>query len=113
MLEEMGKQTRQAFRALGRATTDQKNAALLRLAERLEAESAPVLAANAQDVTAANQAGLAASLIDRLTLNPARPHGIAAELRQTVSLPDPVGETFDETVLPNGLKLYKQRVPLG
>jgi glutamate-5-semialdehyde dehydrogenase len=71
------------------------------------------LTANVQDVTAAEQAGLAASLIDRLTLNPDRLKGIAAELRQTISLTDPVGETFDETTLQNGLKLYKQRVPLG
>ncbi|HTX92636.1 MAG TPA: glutamate-5-semialdehyde dehydrogenase, partial [Anaerolineales bacterium] len=54
-----------------------------------------------------------AALIDRLTLNPSRLEGIAAELRQTIGLPDPVGERFDEGVLPNGLKIRKQRVPLG
>ncbi len=52
-------------------------------------------------------------MLDRLTLNPSRLAGIASELRQTISLPDPVGEKFDETTLPNGLKLHKQRVPLG
>jgi len=51
--------------------------------------------------------------VDRLTLDPSRLAGIAAELRQTAGLPDPVGERFDETTLPNGLKLHKQRVPLG
>ena len=113
MLEEMGKQARQAFRSMSRATTAQKNKALSTLADRLEKEATPILNANAQDVAEGQKAGLTPALIDRLALDPSRLKGIAAELRQTVSLEDPVGERFDETVLPNGLKLYKQRVPLG
>jgi len=113
MLIEMGKEARQAFRILSLVSTERKDAALAVLAERLEAESVPILAANAQDVAEGQKAGLSTALLDRLTLNPSRLAGIASELRQTISLPDPVGEKFDETTLPNGLKLHKQRVPLG
>jgi glutamate-5-semialdehyde dehydrogenase len=113
MIEEMGKQARQAFRVLSQATTERKNKALRRLAERIEAEASPILTANAQDVSEGQKSGLTPALIDRLALDSSRLKGIASELRQTISLSDPVGEKFDETTLPNGLKLYKQRVPLG
>jgi glutamate-5-semialdehyde dehydrogenase len=53
------------------------------------------------------------ALIDRLTLTEKRLEGLSNDLRSLAELPDPVGEHFDETVLPNGLKLWKQRVPLG
>jgi glutamate-5-semialdehyde dehydrogenase len=113
MLNEMGKKARQAFRILSQVSTTRKNEVLAALAGRLEAQSEPVLAANARDVEAGRQAGLTPALLDRLTLTPARLSSIASELRQTISLPDPLGEKFDETTLPNGLKLHKQRVPLG
>ncbi len=113
MLIEMGKQARQAAHILSQATAAQKNALLSDLAERLTALSDPILSANARDVEEGQKAGLSPALLDRLTLNPARLAGIAAELRQTISLPDPVGEKYDEVTLPNGLQLYKQRVPLG
>jgi glutamate-5-semialdehyde dehydrogenase len=113
MLIEMGKQARQAARILGRAETRQKNAALTCLAEQLLAQSDPILAANAQDVAESQKAGMSPALLDRLTLNPSRLAEIASELRQTISLPDPVRETFDEKILPNGLKIHKQRAPLG
>jgi glutamate-5-semialdehyde dehydrogenase len=56
---------------------------------------------------------LGAEMIHRLLLNPARLQGIAADLRQVAELPDPVGEVFEGAVLPNGLQVHKQRVPLG
>lgn len=113
MLIEMGKQARQASRTLAQASTAQKNAVLAALAEQLLVQSDPVLAANSQDVADGQKGGLTPALLDRLTLNPSRLASIASELRQTLSLPDPVGERFDENTLPNGLKLHKQRVPLG
>jgi glutamate-5-semialdehyde dehydrogenase len=113
MLIEMGKQARRAAQSLARAETSQKNAALTALAEQLLAQSVTILAANAQDVADSQKAGLAPAMLDRLTLNPARLEGIVSELRQTISLPDPVRETFEQTTLPNGLKIHKQRVPLG
>jgi glutamate-5-semialdehyde dehydrogenase len=53
------------------------------------------------------------ALLDRLALNEARMEGIAADLRAVAILPDPVGEVFDEVLLPNGLRTHKRRVPLG
>ncbi len=113
MLTEMGKQARQAAQSLARAGTNQKNAVLTSLAEQLLAQSTLILAANAQDVAESQKAGLSPAMLDRLTLNPARLQGIVSELRQTIALPDPVRETFEPTSLPNGLKIHKQRVPLG
>jgi glutamate-5-semialdehyde dehydrogenase len=113
MLVEMGKQARAAARKLGRASSEQKNAALLCLAEALLSSSAEILAANAEDLAAARQAGLSAAMLDRLMLNPERLQGMSADLRRVAELPDPIGERFDQTTLPNGMSLYKQRVPLG
>jgi glutamate-5-semialdehyde dehydrogenase len=112
-MQDLGQHARAAARQLARATTDQKNAALAALANRLMADRAEILAANAQDVAEAQAAGLAPAMLDRLTLNEARLAGIAADLRNVVALPDPVGETFDATTLPNGLAIRKQRVPIG
>ncbi len=72
-----------------------------------------ILAANVRDVADGESAGLSPALLDRLTLNEPRLDGIAADLRRLAGLPDPVGQTFDETTLPNGLQVRKQRVPLG
>jgi glutamate-5-semialdehyde dehydrogenase len=112
-LIEMGQRAKVAARRLARATTDQKNAALVALADRLWAARADVLAANAFDVAAAQANGLSAALIDRLLLNDKRLAGIAADQRNVATLPDPVGEIFEASTLPNGLRIHKQRVPLG
>jgi len=98
---------------MARASTETKNAALRTLAEGVMAEAPAILAANARDVSAGQVGGLSEALIDRLTLNAKRLSGIAADLRALAELPDPVGETFDEGVLPNGLRVRRQRVPLG
>jgi glutamate-5-semialdehyde dehydrogenase len=112
-LIEMGQRAKAAARQLARATTEQKNAALVTLADQLWAARADVLSANAIDVEAAQANGLSAAMIDRLLLNEARLHSIAADQRNVATLPDPVGEIFEATTLPNGLKIHKQRVPLG
>ena len=113
MLVEMGKKARKAARVLGRTETTVKNAVLLSLADEILAQAEPILAANAQDVADGEKTGLTPALIDRLALNPARLEGIANELRNTASLPDPIGEIIDDMVMPNGLRVSKQRVQLG
>jgi len=113
LLTEMGQRARAAARQLARATTEQKDKTLLALADALLAGQDMILAANAQDVEAGQAAGLTPALIDRLTLNPKRLSGIASDLRSVAALPDPVGEAYDATTLPNGLKIHRQRVPLG
>ena len=110
---EISQNARRAAYKLARAASEQKNAVLESLASRLLAEKNNILTANAQYIEKAKAAGLSEALIDRLALNETRLKAIAADLRSVLLLPDPIGEHFDETVLPNGLKLYKQRVPLG
>jgi glutamate-5-semialdehyde dehydrogenase len=112
-MTDLGKRARAASRIMAKATTDQKNRALSELAAILGKNLQPILDANAKDVAAAGTAGLAPGLIDRLTLTPARLDGIAADLRKVIDLPDPVGERYDESTRPNGLHLWRQRVPLG
>ncbi len=112
-LPEIGRLAKAASRPMAIAGTPQKNAALSVLADRLVADRAIVLAANAEDVDAARAAGREPWLVDRLTLTPARLDAIVADVRGLALLADPVGETFDATTLDSGLKLHRQRVPLG
>src|SRR5512143_2370562 len=101
---EMGQNARRASRALARAATAQKEASLECLAERLSEASADILEANERDLAEARSNGLSVALLDRLTLSEARLEAIASDLRAVTALPDPVGEAFDEAILPNGLR---------
>ena len=112
-LLEIAQNARSAASQLAQASTETKNAAILTIADELEAHQDEILAANAQDIAAGREAGLTEALLDRLMLNPSRLKSIAADLRSVADLPDPVGEHFDESTLPNGIRLRKQRVPLG
>ena len=112
-MTDLGKRAKAAEKILAKAPADQKNRALLGLAGMLIKNRELILKANTRDVEEAKTAGLAPALVDRLALTPARLDGIATDLRKVADLPDPVGERFDETVRPNGLKLWKQRVPIG
>jgi glutamate-5-semialdehyde dehydrogenase len=112
-MREIGMRARAAAGRLALAGSEAKARALRGMADSLGEARARILSANAQDVEAAEQAGLSPALVDRLTLTPARLEAIAADLRSLAGLPDPVGEVFDETTLPNGLRLRKQRVPIG
>jgi glutamate-5-semialdehyde dehydrogenase len=113
MMKEMGLRARSASRLLARAETAQKNAALLCLADDLLAEADGIIDANNLDVSNGTAKGLSPALLDRLTLNENRLSGVVSDLRRVASLPDPVGEHFEEAVLSNGLRVHKQRVPLG
>ena len=104
---------RRASRLLARATTEQKNQALERVAVLLESRANEIIAANTRDYAAGQAEGLSDVLLDRLLLNEERVHGMAADVRATIHLPDPVGEEFDASVLPNGLRVCRRRVPLG
>ena len=112
-LERMGTAAKAAGRVLAVADTETKNAALFKIAELLEGRQAEWLAANAEDLTAAAQAGMRGALTDRLTLTPERVLGVAAGVREAAALPDPVGEVTKETTRPNGLEIRRVRVPLG
>ncbi|MEW6517577.1 MAG: glutamate-5-semialdehyde dehydrogenase [candidate division FCPU426 bacterium] len=109
----LAKAGREASRVLAKAGAEQKNRALLAMAEGLEAGQKRLLDANAKDLEAAKAAGLSGALLDRLALNPKRISNMAAGLRELVALPDPVGEIESEWVRPNGLRVGRMRVPLG
>jgi glutamate-5-semialdehyde dehydrogenase len=83
------------------------------VADQLWADREAILAANNADIEAARAGGMGAALLDRLMLNEKRLTGIVADLRQVAELPDPVGEVFESQEMPNGLRLRKQRVPMG
>jgi len=104
---------REASRALATMSSAAKDAALLRVADALEARAPEILEANARDLDAGREAGLSDALMDRLALDPARLQGIADAVRAIAALPDPVGEVIDGQRLPNGLDVRKVRVPLG
>lgn len=112
-MQQVGQQAREASRAIARADSNAKNAALLAIAEQLEKNSAEIIKANAIDLKAGKENGLDDALLDRLELNQERIAGMAEGLRQIVALPDPVGEISDMTFRPSGIQVGKMRVPLG
>ena len=102
-----------ASRRLAGLSTLVKNRALEAIADSLLARRDEVLAANAQDVERARDAGLADAPLNRLRLTPEKIAGIAADVRNVALLADPVGEVIDGRRLPNGLQVSRRRVPLG
>ncbi|WP_274371394.1 glutamate-5-semialdehyde dehydrogenase [Morganella morganii] len=113
MLEQTGKAAKAASRALAQLSGKQKNQALIRIADLLEQNSAPILAANELDIAKAREQGSSEALLDRLLLTQARLESIAADVRKVCQLADPVGEVIDGGVLDSGLRLERRRVPLG
>ncbi|MDQ4025618.1 MAG: glutamate-5-semialdehyde dehydrogenase [Actinomycetota bacterium] len=90
-----------------------KDAALLAMADALLGTEEALVAANERDVVAAREQGTSATLVDRLTLTPARLQSMAAGLRAVAAQPDPVGEVVSGWTRPNGLLIEQVRVPLG
>jgi glutamate-5-semialdehyde dehydrogenase len=112
-IEEMGRKARTAARVLALCSKDQKNAALMAMADAIEAAEADIVAANASDLEAAPGYGLNDAAVDRLRLDSARIKGMAQGVRQVAGLPDPCGEVIREWTRPNGMKITKIRVPIG
>jgi glutamate-5-semialdehyde dehydrogenase len=107
------REAKRASRALAALDTRTKDAALLRIADALEARTGEIVEANARDLEAGREAGLSGALLDRLALDEARVRGMAAGVRAIAALRDPVGEVIEGFRLPNGLDVDKVRVPLG
>jgi glutamate-5-semialdehyde dehydrogenase len=110
-VEGVARAARAASRAMARATSAQKNAALLAIAARVREKSADILAANRADVDAAS--GLDAAMVERLTLNPARVEAMAAGVAEVAALADPIGGITDLDFRPTGIQVGRMRVPLG
>ena len=110
---EIAKGARAASLELAAAPTELKNAALVRLAELLLENAPAIIEANARDLEKAEKAGLSKPMLERLSLDERKIAAMADGVRQVAALPDPVGETIESSVRPNGLKIEKRRVPLG
>ena len=112
-LNLMGQAARTASRQLATLKTDRKNAALLAIAEEIEAQAPKILAQNALDIADGRAKGLSDALLDRLLLNEKRVAALAADTRHVIDLPDPVGAEIEGRVLPNGMRLAKRRIAVG
>jgi len=113
LVHETAHRARAAAQELRILTRDQKDAALLAMADSLEANITEIVAENQSDIARARESGTSDALIDRLTLTPERITGIAQALRDVAALPDPVGEVIRGYTLPNGLQVRQIRVPIG
>jgi len=109
----IGRAARAAAAVLALLDADSKTRALQAAAAAVRAGAGDILAANRRDVTAASARGLAAPLIERLTLSPERVAAIARGVEEVALLPDPIGTILAEWERPNGLRIQRVRVPLG
>ena len=83
------------------------------MANALIEHQAVILSANEKDILAGRKAGMTESLIDRLSLSPARIKSMAEGLQIVIDLPDPVGDVIEGWTPKNGLNILKKRVPIG
>ncbi len=113
LVHELCQAARAAARQLAVAGSDQKNQALLNLAQALLAQAPALKAANQADLSAAAGAGMSKAMLDRLTLSDAVIASMAQGLKEVAALPDPVGEVSGMWRRPNGLLVGRQRIPLG
>lgn len=113
LMIESGQKARAASRRMAAASTADKNKALLRLAELLEAKKEDIFAANEQDLVRAKKNGLKESFVDRLRVTEKVLRLMAEGARQTAALPDPVGEISEMRRRPSGIQVGRMRVPLG
>ena len=112
-IHTIGLRAREASRALARLSATQKNKILVAMADELVVRSLEILAANAEDIAAAEKNGLTKAAIDRLRLTPDRISGMADGIRQVAALEDPVGENLRDWTRPNGIRIQKIRTPIG
>jgi len=113
LITDISRQAAKAATTLALLDTETKNQVLTEMAQALRAQKAFIIKENESDLSAARDNNLAASMIDRLTLNDERIEAMAEGIEVIVSLDDPVGQLRDITERPNGIKIRKMRVPLG
>ncbi|MBB1442846.1 glutamate-5-semialdehyde dehydrogenase [Pseudoalteromonas sp. SG43-3] len=113
LITDISRQTAKAAHTLALLDTETKNKVLVEMAAALREQKAFIIKENESDLSAARDNNLAASMIDRLTLNDERIEAMAEGIEVIVSLDDPVGQLRDITERPNGIKIRKMRVPLG
>ena len=112
-IHDLAVRARQASQRAAELSTREKDAWLLRSAERLEAAKVRIREANARDLREAEAKGVAGPLVKSLELTDAKWHDMLAGLRDVAALPDPVGRIESMSVRPNGLRVGRMRIPLG
>lgn len=110
---EMGKHARAAAHELTKLSTEQKNEILIAMADAIMSAESEIIASNEKDLAAADENGLTDAMKDRLRLDHDRIAAIADGIREVAELHDPSGEIIREWERPNGLKIRKQRTPIG
>ncbi|MEI6084135.1 MAG: glutamate-5-semialdehyde dehydrogenase [Verrucomicrobiota bacterium] len=110
-MKRLAEGSRDAARALAKLDAAAKNKLLLTMADGIERAAGTIKAANAKDLAA--NASLPPAMLDRLKLDDKRIADIAKGVREVAGLPDPVGTTISEWTRPNGIRIKKQRVPIG
>lgn len=112
-IRQLGQQAREASVGMARASTGDKNRALLAIADAIDAAADELKAENAKDLASAKANGLDDAMLDRLELNDSRIAAMSEGLRQVAGLPDPVGEVTNMAYRPSGIQVGRMRVPLG
>ncbi|HCC68444.1 MAG TPA: gamma-glutamyl-phosphate reductase, partial [Nitrospiraceae bacterium] len=107
------REAKEGARALAKASSKQKNLALLKMADALRARAEELILENKKDIGYAEQKGMSKAMIDRLTLNEKRINEMAQGLIEVSALPDPVGEVTKMWQRPNKMMVGKMRVPIG
>ena len=113
LMDELGRNARDAARQLAMASGETRNAALHAAAAELRARHGEIIAANQVDMGDARERGLSAAMLDRLMLDESRVEGMASGLEAISQLPDPLGRVMAEWQRPNGLQIQRVAVPLG
>ncbi|MEJ0092138.1 MAG: glutamate-5-semialdehyde dehydrogenase [Methylocella sp.] len=113
LMADLGRSARTAAHALSLASTDAKNFALLSAAKAVRENAGAILSANAQDVAAAQNNGVASAFLDRLLLDAKRIEAMAKGLEEIAALPDPIGRQLARFERPNGLVIERVATPLG
>jgi glutamate-5-semialdehyde dehydrogenase len=112
-MRTLGREAREAARALALSPPAQKNRALAAMAKAIHCSCSEILAANAEDVAEAKSAGANSAFLDRLTLSAAAIESMAAGIEVIRKLKDPVGSIMAAWRRPNGMRIERVRVPLG
>lgn len=112
-MKTLGANARKASRAIARASSQEKNAALLAIADAISEQREQLKVANQRDMKRGEENGLDAALLDRLQLTDSTIDTMIEGLQQVAALPDPVGEITDLKYRPTGIQIGKMRVPLG
>ncbi len=113
LVKEIALEARAASLSLANVPSEQKNKAILRLAELIEENVATLQSENAKDLEAGEAAGLSGAMLNRLKLDQKRIDGMVEGARQVAALPDPVGESLDTYNHPQNFTIEKVRVPIG